>query len=542
MKISSHRIFIQQWLELKPYVRQVASDRFYLQLSNNVKTAIAKDVHFSEIDKYLIVEDELNTLSCFLVSYLEDIASGVNIWGVFVKCHTELYQKPLPFYNDEEYYTDEINVQDVRFLIWYFFNTIQDLNFISPNEDYIAELAQIVYDVLDEAWDDAPVNTDLKPYYTIAENETDYFNARKLIFSVLFNSYLFYPDTAIELKSRNFKLTEQYRNDSHFESFLFDSKDNYTNTACTKLLAYPGKQWVAKILGASHPLHDDFLNLSRKLQGIFLYKGQNDEHISIEHIASGKTFDIVKKSLPHSNEFTTVDEIIVIGMVLWRGEWWHSGVYYVVTYSADLILDERNSIKSRSDVEFLNNNTDRYKEVLRVQENAFKQFTKGHQIVFLPTNKIDDFRTKFTQFYTDSLNLSKKEIEKSRQMARNEGFFGGEEDSAIDFGRAESGLVFFNPKSGVEIALNVNSAFDMPNNPFYKIEDSNDHILGLFRSTEMSTELSLFYLDNLMAKLNIPKGNEREIDFQVFDFLLRFWKNEYYLTKPSVTFIGDSEE
>lgn len=56
----------------------------------------------------------------FLTSYLEDLVSGSELWNSFVRKHTKLYDKPLPFYVTEDYAEEEINNEDICFLIWYF--------------------------------------------------------------------------------------------------------------------------------------------------------------------------------------------------------------------------------------------------------------------------------------------------------------------------------------------------------------------------------------------------------------------------------------
>ncbi|NLN24186.1 MAG: DUF3843 family protein [Bacteroidetes bacterium] len=97
-------------------------------------------------------------MSCFLTSYFEDLISETNIWNSFVRTHQRLYRKQLPFYNLYQYYEEEINPQDISFLIWYFLNTVQEENFITPFNDFIVETAEKIIDVFDKEWEFAPEN------------------------------------------------------------------------------------------------------------------------------------------------------------------------------------------------------------------------------------------------------------------------------------------------------------------------------------------------------------------------------------------------
>lgn len=119
------RIYIKDWLLLKPYNSQTTTDSYYLKLSNDVKQAITTNKQSFVLQRYLSKEN-INHLACFLTSYFEDIISETNIWNSFIRVHKRLYKKQLPFYDVDEYYEEEINAQDVSFLIWYFLNTIQE--------------------------------------------------------------------------------------------------------------------------------------------------------------------------------------------------------------------------------------------------------------------------------------------------------------------------------------------------------------------------------------------------------------------------------
>jgi hypothetical protein len=56
----------------------------------------------------------------------------------------------------------------------------------------------------------------------------------------------------------------------------------------------------------------------------------------------------------------------------------------------------------------------------------------------------------------------------------------------------------------------------------------------------LSTELAMFCIDNCKNKLSFfNKGIEKKY-LDDIDFLLRFWKKDYYHTKPSITFTGQN--
>ena len=535
------RIFIKQWLELKPYKKQTVTDSYYIKLCNTVKQAITNNRQSLVLQMYLNKED-VDYLACFLTSYLEDIISETNIWSSFVKTHKRLYKKQLPFYILDEYYEDEINLQDISFLIWYFLNTIQEEKFIAPFNDFIIETAEKVMDVFDKAWDNAPENDFLKTFYQINKNENDFYIARNLIDTILFKSYLFHPDTFLKLDEQELEIIEDSKDDEKIMMFLNENRDNNLHKSHTRLLSLQGKEWASEILGNKHPLNLDFVNISRRIRGYFMYKGQDDFNIFIEHIASGKKFELTKKSFDYSDTLKEVDTILFMGIAQWKGEWWFSGVFFQQQFNPDLILDEKNSLESRMTVNFLDHNRQDTIGLLNQQLEAFKDFNNGSQIAFLTSDKIEGFYKDYAEYFNNSLKLTAKEKEEAKQRARKDGFFAADNNHTNYSEVSETGLIFFNPKSGGEIALDVNSAFPLSNNPFFDIQYSEDNIMHLLMSEEMSTELALYCINNCKTKLPFFNKGIGKNYLDDMDFLLRFWKKENYHSRPSITYTGQNDK
>src|SRR5690554_2528258 len=108
-KSKKNKIYIDQWMDRKPYTNHSQTDLYYLQLCNKLYTAI--DGHFPFLLMMQLSKKEISELCCFLVSYFEDIISQTNIWGAFLTKHKELYKEKLPFYSSPEYVDGEINSQ-----------------------------------------------------------------------------------------------------------------------------------------------------------------------------------------------------------------------------------------------------------------------------------------------------------------------------------------------------------------------------------------------------------------------------------------------
>ncbi len=534
MKIK--RIYIKNWVALKPYDNHSITDNYYLKICNEVNNVLF--LEYGEVLANYLDEDEIGLMSCFLVSYFEDIISETNIFRAFTNIHQNLYGKRLPFYNTTEYYEDEINIQDIQFLIWYFLNTIQMEQFINPNHAVFYNMANDIILILDKEYEYAPENRVLKKYYTLAENETDFYKAREVIDIVLFRSYFFYTDAYAALKEKEEEIINNCEDNKNLVSYLQNNRDAVLHSTYTRLLSLQGKEWVAEILGDKHPLYKDFINISPKINGYFFYKGQDKNTIFLEHIASGKKFKLTKKSFDDGDMLTEIDSIIFIGIVLWKEEWWFSGIFFTVDFNADLVLNEKNSMHSRGSVNFLDHKDAQVEKSLKLQYNAFLDFNNGKQIAFLPAGKVNDFAKEYVAFYNNSLKLSKREIRKAKERSKKDGFF-REKNDELEFDDSfETALIFFNPKSGLEIAFEVNSAFPFKENKYFEPKKSKEHLLRLFMSEELSTELTLFCVDNFKDKLPYFQTEEGKFLLNDLDFLLRFFKGSQYHTIPQITLTG----
>jgi hypothetical protein len=531
-----NKIYIRDWLSFKPYLKQTKTDAYYLSLCNKVKDILMWPGHFVLL--MYVDKQNLNLLSCFLVSYFEDIISGTNIWNVFAKKHSELYGKPLPFYPTPEYAEEEINEQDISFLVWYFLNTIQDEKFISPYNEFITNIARDVMEIFDEEYEYAPGNETLKSWYLLDPDEEDFYPARIFIDNILFKSYLFYTDTLFRLEDNEIEFLEKDSDAPDRLNFLNEVRDSLLHRCCTRLLGMQGKEWAAELLGKSHPRYTDLLEMSPKVFGYFLYKGQDDKHIFLEHIASGKKFPLLRESFSYYQQLVKKDTVVLIGLVKWKGEWWFSGIFGQQGYDERLVRAEKTSDISLKSVNFLDHG-EQAPEILEKQEQAFLRFNHNSPIVFLPTDQIESFLNDYTTFYNSLFQM--EERESAMERLKESTFLGERKHEKPDFsGMAESGLVFFNPKSGCEIAVGINSAFPAKENRYFLEDESEDAIFSLFMSPEFSKELVLYCIDHYKDKLPFLKEGEGRKYLDDIDFLLRFWKQEDYFSKPSISYLDSN--
>ncbi len=518
------RIYIKQWLKLKPYKKQTKTDSYYLRICNKVKQTITKNYKAVVPLKSYLIDKDIDVLSCFLTSYFEDLISDTNIWNTFIKLHKRLYNKQLPFFDLTEYYEEEINEQDVSFLIWYFLNTIQDKQYIEVTNNFIVEIAENVMTVFDEEWDYAPENEHLKTCYQINENIENFYHARDLIDTLLYKTYLFHTDCFIDLQMANYEITQAYEHDKHIDLLLYENRNLLLHKTFTRLLSLTGKEWVAELLGSKHALYDDFLNIATSGKSFFFYKGRDEDNQVFEHIASGKKFNVTNKSF-QDTEFTKItDKIILMSIIRWKNEWWFSGAFAEQSYDEELVNRLRKSEKSRNEFKVLDGNEEKTNELLEKKLAVFKDCTNGSPIAFLSSENAAKFYAKYFESLSAINAISEEQKATIEQFLNSDSYKKEAEES-------KSQIVFFNPKKGVEVAFFTSSAFPMPENPYFKEEESEEDISNLLFNTHISPELANFCIDNCKDKLDFFQTGAGKKYLEDWDFLLRFWKVRGYHTE-----------
>ncbi|MBU0473075.1 MAG: DUF3843 family protein [Bacteroidetes bacterium] len=543
-----NEIDIKKWLKLKPYSTQTKTDYYYLRLCNTIKHMLRKPQY--KVLKIYLGQKEINLFICFLVSYYEDIISGTNIWNTFVKTHYKLYKKRIPFFDTDDT-NNNVNKQDVRFLVWYFLNTVQEEKFINPYNDFLLNIANTVGDLFEKMSGSAPINLVLKSYYNLKPEIADYYIVRNFIDNVLFRTYLFYPDTGLKISQVEREIYKDRIAEESFEPikdfekvlpYLQENRDDFISKKCTRLLSLKGKEWAAEILGENHSLYNDIKNISQRISGFFLFRSADKHHAIIEHIASGREFNLIKEFYEQYNDLIKSDLIVYIGIVKWKDSWWFSGITFNREFDADLILDEKNSLEHRRQVAFLDFETDEMISLLDEQRKNFLSFNNNSSIAFMPSAKINSFMKDFISYHNARIHISEEEENDAIERLRKDGIIDNEAKIELDFSEdGGTALMFFNPKSGVEIVLNINSAFPTKENPFFVKEESYEDVLHLLVSDQCSTELAMYCIDNYKTVLPFFTNDIGAKYLFDIDFLLRFWKTENYHTFPTLTITGKKE-
>ncbi len=258
------KIYPKDWLRLHPYKQSTPVDSYYTGIANRIYGIMERTELVNSFE-----EEETKQICIRMAAYFEDVISGTGIWRAFILAHKELYGKYLPFYTpDDHYYDDEVNLEDVRFLLWHYtqqYHGYRKGTFVSPDNPANESTGMLIYDLFCKEWTTAPENTRMAELFapgTRYDRSEDY---NRLLNWFHYDSYLL-PESTREFSDfAHDRWKEQPDLDKRQLNNLMNNCHglmDYTSKTSMQAQTYP--QWLARILPAGHPDHEAFENTANE--------------------------------------------------------------------------------------------------------------------------------------------------------------------------------------------------------------------------------------------------------------------------------------
>ncbi len=334
-------IFQPHWHITRPMGIVSESDTYYLGLSNKIH-AIIESMRVDEI----ISDKSTRDISIKVTCYFEDVISGFGLWKAFVNIHLKMYGKYLPFYeiNEADYYDDEINLEDVSFLVW---SELQryDIDkevhrFLNPENPFITMMATEIYDLLDSEYETAAENISVFNYIHKLNHKDDYVSARDLLGWLHYDSYLSMSYPRISLKKEVDDLKSKKKDDFYRENLEIlkyaSEKIGIFSKTCSPL-AIKAKDWLAEIF-VETPEEEIFKSIDFKQINNYNIIDSDTETFTIIN-AEEEKFIVTIDSLSNPPSFRT-EKIIMCALVFFNGLWHVNGFASFSSENLDLELDD----------------------------------------------------------------------------------------------------------------------------------------------------------------------------------------------------------
>lgn len=328
--------------------------KLYLRLSGVVRTTLA--------DQY--TPELCETLALTYAHYFEDVISEFGLWMTFTSKHKELYGKYLPFYdvNEKFYYQDEINASDVRFLTWMVFQKLEDNKLVDPYLPTILETADNVYSILDEEFEKAPINVDLASRMLDLKKYATYQSIREICIQLASKSYLLSPFTNEQIRMANEAVSHLYTDvNETLMSFAINSVVAFSEP--TGPIPMMPKDWLASMMDKWGLVIPSKIMKGVEILPYALYQltGYNQDYVFVNSI-DGKEYKINRSSFMNITESSFINKGLQCALVKYNGQWYTNGV---TSWMPDTTTFEKFKEESEATAKA---NKDLYKRILKANK------------------------------------------------------------------------------------------------------------------------------------------------------------------------------
>ena len=487
------KIYPKKWLELHPYKQTNSVDQYYVGIANEIH----KRLYSSTIADAFEEEENIRYTSLCLAAWFEDVISQTGIWQAFTAECRKRYGAYLPFYPIKgDYFPDEINLEDIRFLLWHHIQYLcRGISAINPENPGIEQTAQEIYGLLAEEYETAPENERMQEFlYHSAMGEEDFFHYREILDWFHYQCYFNIENVAQCRDEAERLLDDEKITPEMAETLIYATRTSLTFKGRRNLLSLTSPEWLA-LIGKAHPEHQLWGKVKARENSCYLLEKEDDEFLYVKDLCSEDEgeFKITKKSLNLSairsrevGKSTLICELIYFG-----NAWWQCG----------MLLENKYNQKMAEYVDDLTKQKEKTNE-----KAAFHDFIKasgGKSFVFCQSQE------EISDFLLNKMGYGLKE--------------------ALDIPRihTETGaMLMANPHTGLHIQFKLCECIKSPDNPNYNKEEAEKNaIMFIVNPDIIPYQLSCILQDEGMlpdAYLNSLQGKEYGQEF--------IRKNAHFLT------------
>ena len=322
------KIYPKEWLELHPYKQTNSVDQYYVGIANEIH----KRLYSSTIADAFEEEKNIRYTSLCLAAWFEDVISQTGIWQAFTAECRKRYGSYLPFYPIKgDYFPDEINLEDIRFLLWHHIQYLcRGISAINPENPGIEQTAQKIYGLLAEEYETAPENERMQEFlYHSAMEEEDFFRYREILDWFHYQCYFNIENVAQYRDEAERLLDDEKITPEMAETLIYATRTSLTFKGRRNLLSLTSPEWLA-LIGKAHPEHQLWGKVKVRKNSCYLLEKEDDRYLYVKDLCSEDEgdFKITKKSLNLSaiRSREVGKSSLICELIYFGNAWWQCGM------------------------------------------------------------------------------------------------------------------------------------------------------------------------------------------------------------------------
>ncbi len=319
------------------------TDRYYADAANEILDLL------KDKEEFLPRKCDIRDLAVRLTMYLEDVISEGPTWRAFLYLCRKLYNRDLPFFPDiflpessTEYVEGEVNLDDVNFIIWSFFQqTNETETLLNPHNPAIQLLSIDIFALLYDLFEELPINQMLNVVIDIVPGEpyARFLHYRSVMEWILTRNYLLSPIDIEDILEE-----ERLENKGYFGKNIKNELIKYAVTVvsvfdmvCGPLSLYP-KQWLAAMMKSTsghESTADMILDIKSRNFDIFLIKGADKEHVYLQDYTD-EIYKVATESVAAKKNIKDSEGVVTSIVKFYPNEWYINGLAEFCTEAPSL--------------------------------------------------------------------------------------------------------------------------------------------------------------------------------------------------------------
>ena len=487
------KIYPKEWLELHPYRQTNSVDQYYVDTANDIYGKL----YSSTIADAFEEEEDIRHTSLCLAAWFEDVISQTGIWQAFTAECRKRYGAYLPFYPIKgDYFPDEINLEDIRFLLWHHIQYLcRGISAINPENPGIEQTAQEIYGLLAEEYETAPENERMQEFLChSAMEEEDFFRYREVLEWFHYHCYFNIENTDQYLSEAEKLLDNEEIVPEMIDTIIYATRTSLALKGRHNLLSLTSPEWLA-LISKAHPEHQIWNKVKVRENSCYLLEKEDDEYLYLKDLCSEGEgeFKVTKKSLNLSaiRGRKVRKSTFICELTYFNNAWWQCG----------MLLENKYDQKIAEYVDDLKKNKEKTNE-----KAAFHDFIKasgGKSFVFCKSQE------ETSDFLLNRMGYRMREkLEMPRINTEN------------------GAILMANPHTGLHIQFKLCECIKSPDNSYYNKEEAEKNaVMFIVNPDVIPYQLSCILQDEGMlpdAYLNSLQGKEYGKEFM--------HKNAHFLT------------
>ena len=419
---------------------------------------------FNDTNIMDLSKENIKDLAIKLTLYFEDVVSDLGIWRGFTDWNKAHYGKYIPFYDydEKDYFQDQPQIEDIQVILWLSFSEVS--NGISyPYSKATIILSEAAFAVMDEEFENTPINEEFKSYLEKAEFVNDFIAQRDVLKWLYFSCYL----------THTLKCKDAFIYDSGLWAENIGEEMGVYCAECGVIysleigpLNLHTPQWLSMILRAHKNDRAAKIIEEQEYRAIILYKIEeiNNDHV-VFRAPSDETLTITLHALNYSNVSELYKGFALCSLVKYDGAWQLNGIF--TTLRDQKVFDSFVEEAKRKKMEM----TPNYKHLMTLSGGSPLFYMKD--------------QAEFITFTIKEMNISKG-------MAMN---LFNSTDEKYD---ASNNLSLFieNEKGAQRLAFGVAGSIKDKRNPYYDRVYAQKHALSDI--LKMPYEMCSYLISNHM--------------------------------------------